>query len=109
MCLCVYLQVVCDLVRQCSRVGELRSALESGAMKEEDVYAELGDVVNGDKVRTHACSTLIRTVHAFMDGWMHACISWGFVRTFGVFCPGTTSFVCVLTDCSLFGFFFCTL
>ena len=42
--------MVCDLVRQCSRVGELRSALEAGTMKEGDVYAELGDVVNGDKV-----------------------------------------------------------
>ena len=107
MCLCVYLQVVCDLVRQCSRVGELRSALESGAMKEEDVYAELGDVVNGDKVRTHACSTLMRTVHAFMDGWMHVmgiCANvWcllsrhDFVR------------LCTHTASSLFGFFFCTL
>lgn len=47
-------KVVCDLVRQCSRVGELRSALEAGTMKEGDVYAELGDVVNGDKAGRQA-------------------------------------------------------
>lgn len=40
---------VCDLVRQCSRVGELRTGIQSGLMKETDVYAELGEVVNGTK------------------------------------------------------------
>ncbi len=30
-------------------VGELRSALAAGVMSKEDVYAELGDVVNGTK------------------------------------------------------------
>eukprot|EP01040_Poterioochromonas_malhamensis_P004240 gene4240-4542_t len=40
---------VCDLVRQCSKVGELRTGLQSGLMKESDVYAELGEVVNGTK------------------------------------------------------------
>jgi len=30
-------------------VGELRSALKAGAMKLEDVHAELGEVVNGTK------------------------------------------------------------
>jgi len=42
-------KVVCDLVNQCSRVGELRSALEAGVMTEADVHAELGEVVNGSK------------------------------------------------------------
>mmetsp|Transcript_5000 Transcript_5000/g.6882 ORF Transcript_5000/g.6882 Transcript_5000/m.6882 type:complete len:349 (+) Transcript_5000:104-1150(+) len=42
-------KMICDLVRQCSRVGELRSAIAAGVMKEEDVFAEIGDVVNGDK------------------------------------------------------------
>ena len=42
-------KVVCDLVRQCAKVGELRSALQAGVMKEADVYAELGEVVNGTK------------------------------------------------------------
>lgn len=40
---------VTDLTRQCSRVGELRSALQAKVMTEADVYAELGDVVNGTK------------------------------------------------------------
>lgn len=40
---------VCDLVRQCSRVGELRTGIEAGVLKESDVYAEIGDVVLGKK------------------------------------------------------------
>jgi len=40
---------VTDLTRQCSRVGELRTALLEGKMKESDVYAEIGEVVNGTK------------------------------------------------------------
>ncbi len=32
---------VCDLVRQCARVGELRTAIQAGVMKESDVYAEV--------------------------------------------------------------------
>lgn len=40
---------IADLVRQCGRVGELRTAVLEGAMKESDVYAELGEVVNGTK------------------------------------------------------------
>ena len=43
-------KMVCDLVRQCKQVGELRSAIKAGVMTEEDVYAEIGDVVNGDKL-----------------------------------------------------------
>ena len=30
-------------------MGELRSALAAGVMTEDDVHAELGEVVNGDK------------------------------------------------------------
>lgn len=40
---------VADLVKQTSKVGELRGALQAGAMKESDVYCELGDLVNGTK------------------------------------------------------------
>jgi len=40
---------IADLVRQCSRVGELRTAIKEGAMTEADVYAEIGEVVNGTK------------------------------------------------------------
>jgi ornithine cyclodeaminase/alanine dehydrogenase-like protein (mu-crystallin family) len=40
---------ITDLTRQCSRVGELRTAIKEGLMEEKDVYAELGEVVNGTK------------------------------------------------------------
>ena len=42
---------VTDLTKQCIRVGELRTAVAEGAMVEGDVYAELGEIVNGTKVR----------------------------------------------------------
>jgi ornithine cyclodeaminase/alanine dehydrogenase-like protein (mu-crystallin family) len=40
---------ITDLTRQCARVGELRTALAEGQMKESDVYAEIGEVINGTK------------------------------------------------------------
>lgn len=40
---------VVDLVRQCALVGELRTALKEGVMTKEDVYAEIGEVINGTK------------------------------------------------------------
>jgi ornithine cyclodeaminase/alanine dehydrogenase-like protein (mu-crystallin family) len=40
---------IADLVKQTSRVGELRGAIQAGEMTEADVYAELGEIVNGDK------------------------------------------------------------
>merc|ERR1712127_1137162 len=41
---------ISDLTKQTSKVGELRSALLAGTMTEGDVHAELGEIVNGDKV-----------------------------------------------------------
>ena len=38
---------ISDLTKQTSRVGELRSAISAGVMTEDDVYCELGDLVNG--------------------------------------------------------------
>lgn len=38
---------IADLVKQTSRVGELRGPIQAGIMTEADVYAELGDLVNG--------------------------------------------------------------
>lgn len=38
---------ISDLTKQTSKVGELRSAIKAGAMTEADVYAELGELVNG--------------------------------------------------------------
>jgi ornithine cyclodeaminase/alanine dehydrogenase-like protein (mu-crystallin family) len=40
---------IADLIKQTSKVGELRGALQAGVMTEADVHAELGQVVNGDK------------------------------------------------------------
>ena len=40
---------ITDLTRQCSRVGELRSAIKAGVMTEDDVHAEIGEVINGTK------------------------------------------------------------
>jgi len=40
---------ISDLTKQTSKVGELRSALLAGTMTEDDVHAELGEVVNGEK------------------------------------------------------------
>ena len=40
---------ISDLTKQTSRVGELRTAIEAGAMTEKDVYAELGEIFNGSK------------------------------------------------------------
>lgn len=38
-----------DLTKQTSRLGELRGPLQAGLMTVDDVYAELGQMVNGDK------------------------------------------------------------
>ena len=38
---------ISDLTKQTSKVGELRGALQAGVMTESDVYAELGEIVNG--------------------------------------------------------------
>ena len=40
---------ISDLTKQTSRVGELRSAIQAGVMTEDDVYAELGEVVSKKK------------------------------------------------------------
>lgn len=47
-------KVVVDLLGQCARAGELHHALDCG-LSQEDVYAELGDVVSGRK--PGRCST----------------------------------------------------
>jgi ornithine cyclodeaminase/alanine dehydrogenase-like protein (mu-crystallin family) len=40
---------ISDLTKQTSKVGELRAAIQAGVMTANDVYAELGEVVNGTK------------------------------------------------------------
>ena len=39
--------VVVDVLEQCARIGELHHALAAGALRREDVHAELADVVSG--------------------------------------------------------------
>ena len=41
--------VVTDLTDQCAVMGDLHNALAAGAMRREDVHAELGDLVTGAK------------------------------------------------------------
>lgn len=41
--------VVVDLLEQCASVGELRHALELGLVSRDDIHAELGQIVNGDR------------------------------------------------------------
>ena len=42
-------KVVVDSLKQCARLGELHHALDAGMMKEDDVHAELGEVLLGKK------------------------------------------------------------
>jgi alanine dehydrogenase len=42
-------KLVVDSLEQCAEIGELHHALEAGAMRREDVHAELGEVVAGRK------------------------------------------------------------
>ena len=39
--------VVVDVLDQCAAIGDLHHALAAGAMRREDVHAELADVVTG--------------------------------------------------------------
>jgi ornithine cyclodeaminase/alanine dehydrogenase-like protein (mu-crystallin family) len=51
--------VVVDVLDQCARIGELHHALAAGAMRREDVYAELSDVVSGRKAGRRAADEII--------------------------------------------------
>lgn len=42
-------KVVTDLTEQCATIGDLHHAIAAGAMRREDVYAELSEVVAGRK------------------------------------------------------------
>src|SRR5687768_2601826 len=46
--------VVADLLDQCATIGDLHHALDAGAMRREDVRAELADVVAGARGRLSA-------------------------------------------------------
>lgn len=62
--------VVADIIAQCARVGELHHAIEAGLMRQEDVHAELGEIVAGRKPGRTADSEVIvfdSTGTAFQD------------------------------------------
>ncbi len=42
-------KVVADRLDQCARLGEIHHAIQAGAMRREDVYAELGEIAAGIK------------------------------------------------------------
>jgi ornithine cyclodeaminase/alanine dehydrogenase-like protein (mu-crystallin family) len=41
--------VVTDVLEQCAGIGDLHHAIEAGAMRREDVHAELAELVSGTK------------------------------------------------------------
>jgi alanine dehydrogenase len=43
-------KVVVDSLSQCVRIGEIQHAISQGLMRKEDVHAEIGEILNGDKV-----------------------------------------------------------
>ena len=42
-------KIVVDILEQCALIGDLRHALEAGAVTRADVHAELGEIVAGRK------------------------------------------------------------
>jgi alanine dehydrogenase len=42
-------KLVTDITGQCATIGELHHALKIGIMKQSDVYAELGQIITGEK------------------------------------------------------------
>ena len=53
-------KIVADILEQCASIGDLHHAIEAGAVKRSDVYAELGEIVAGRRPgRTSAEETFI--------------------------------------------------
>ncbi|MCG6958005.1 MAG: ornithine cyclodeaminase family protein [Gemmatimonadetes bacterium] len=52
-------KVVTDLTAQCVRLGELHHAVSGGAMAASDVWAELGQVVAGDRLGRESNETIV--------------------------------------------------
>jgi ornithine cyclodeaminase/alanine dehydrogenase len=52
-------KVVADVLEQCVHVGEIHHAIEAGLIKEEDVHAELGEVITGKKTGRTADDEII--------------------------------------------------
>lgn len=43
-------KVVCDSIAQCVSRGETRNAIVAGALRREEIYGEIGEIMAGDKV-----------------------------------------------------------
>jgi ornithine cyclodeaminase/alanine dehydrogenase len=43
-------KIVVDRLAQCRRIGEIQHALQQGLIKESSIHAEIGEILNGDKV-----------------------------------------------------------
>ncbi len=52
-------KVVTDLTSQCVRLGELHHAVDAGLMREEDVHAELGEIVLDEKPGREGDETIV--------------------------------------------------
>ena len=50
--------VVVDVLEQCARIGDLHHALAAGAIRREDVHAELADVVTGRRPGRRSASEI---------------------------------------------------
>jgi ornithine cyclodeaminase/alanine dehydrogenase-like protein (mu-crystallin family) len=79
--------VVADVLAQCAAMGDLRHALAAGAMRREDVHAELHELVAGTKAgRTSddqvtlfdSTGTAVQDVAAAAFIYERACLSAGF-------------------------------
>ena len=52
-------KVVVDVMEQCATIGDLHHALDAGLMRREDVHAELGDVVSGQRPARESAAEVI--------------------------------------------------
>ena len=43
-------KIVVDSLDQCRKIGEIQHALGQGLIEERDIHAEIGEIVNGDKI-----------------------------------------------------------
>jgi len=43
-------KIVVDSLEQCRKIGEIQHALSQGLIKESEIHAEIGEIVNGEKV-----------------------------------------------------------
>ena len=42
-------KIVVDSLKQCRKIGEIQHALGQGLIDENKIYAEIGEIINGDK------------------------------------------------------------